>query len=541
MKSDAQSDHGFTLVEIAIASAILGVVIVMTVGPISSGLNLLNKSSLVTIASNLAQGRIEEVRSLSYADVGYVSGLPSGVLQQTETVTIRGLDFTVETDISYFGSINAGQDVIPQGGDGVEGHYDSGIDFKQVTVTVSRAQSGFDPIKITTIIAPPSLAAGESTGNITVNLVKVEPDGLPASILPYPKMYLVEDTSFIAFPGTVDATQVFAGLDPSSSSGVDYYYYGRLGGSMASLESGGWRIHPGDIGTEAERVHLVAGESATMTLRLYQPTVLHVKMYDEADGSPVGGPATLTLTEPLGVVTFTETSTEWNGSGWDITEASGAPLVPGSYSFSVLANGYSQVDRSPVTVPSGYPDSLDHTESFTLTVAVGSTLTVLTKDAQAVPIRGVQVTIDEPTVTTTLTTDQNGEVARFVEGTPVSVTVTATSPFGHVSQTQTLVVSTDMTLTMTLATPSGYGLITFTDSNSGVEHYEYLPRFGNPDDVILIYPNTNGEGSAAVSSGNWTVTKACLDGSTKTTSRLRVYSDTHTVWSTYSTLTCPAP
>ncbi|NOY55704.1 MAG: prepilin-type N-terminal cleavage/methylation domain-containing protein [Actinobacteria bacterium] len=540
MKPNVRSDHGFTVVEVAVALAILGAVIVMTIGPISSGFDILRRSSQATIATNIAQGRIEELRSLAYQDVGYTSSLPSGVLQPSETVTVNGLNFTVSTDIKYFGSINPGEDVIPQGGDGVQGHFDSGIDYKQVIVTVSRTTGDFKPIAMTTIIAPPSMAADDNKANAIVSLVKVEPDGASPSILPYPKVFLVEDTGFVAFPGTPDATQIFAGLDANTSSGVDYYYYARLGGSMGSLDSGGWRIHPGDIGTEAERIHVAPTQTANMTVRIYHPAVLHVEMYDDANGLPVGGPATLTLTEPLGVVTFTEASPEWNGSGWDITEANGAPLIPGSYSFSLLANGYSQVDRSNVLVPSGYPDTADHTETFALTVAVGSTLTVQVKDATGVPIRGVGLTFVVAAGTSTATTDQNGEVAHFVEGNHVTVTVTATSPFGHQSRTQNVTVSNDQTLIMTLSTPSGYGLITFTDNNQAVEHYEYLPRGGNPDDVILVYPNVNGQGSAAVAAGNWTVKKVCLNGSTKSTSRLRVYSGSHKVWSTYSRKTCPA-
>ncbi|HDH25095.1 MAG TPA: prepilin-type N-terminal cleavage/methylation domain-containing protein [Actinobacteria bacterium] len=542
MKPNARSDRGFTVIEVAVALAILGTVIVMTIGPISSGFDILRKANQATIGTNIAQGRIEELRSLAYEDVGYTSSVPSGVLQPSQTVTVNGLDFTVDTDIKYFGSINPGEDIIPQGGDGVQGHFDSGIDYKQVVVTVSRAGSDFVPIVMTTIIAPPSLAANDNKANVIVNLVKVEPDGASPSILPFPKVYLVNDTSFVVFPGAPDATQIFAGVDANTSSGVDYYYYGRLGGSMGSLESGGWRIHPGDVGTEAERVHVPPTESGTMTLRIYHPAILHIEMYDQADGSEIGGPATLTLTEPLGVVTFTETSSEWNGSGWDITEADGAPLMPGSYSFSLLASGYSQVDRPDVLVPSGYPDSADHTETFTLTAAVGFTLTMHVQDAQGVPIRDVGLTIVEPGGTSTATTDQNGDATRFVEGSMVTVTVTATSPFGHEPLTRNVMLSSDQTLTLTLTTPSGYGLITFTDNNQGVEHYEYLPRNGSPDDIIRVYPNVNGQGSAAVAAGYWSLTKACLNGSSKSSNWWGVYvsAGTTKVWSTSSSMTCPA-
>ena len=105
--------------------------------PVLAGFDVLNEAKMATIASNLAQGRIEELRSLEYTDIGFPLGVPEGILQASETATVQNIDFVIKTDVKYFGSINPGEDVVPQGGDGVEGLPDMGIDYKEVTVTVS--------------------------------------------------------------------------------------------------------------------------------------------------------------------------------------------------------------------------------------------------------------------------------------------------------------------------------------------------------------------------------------------------------------------
>jgi prepilin-type N-terminal cleavage/methylation domain-containing protein len=536
-------DDGFTIVEVMISLVILGIVILMTVGPTSTGFRLLTNADVTTVETNLAQGRVEEIRSLEYKDVGFTSSLPAGALEPSETVTVKGIDYQVETAISYFGSANGG-DVIPQGGDGVQGHFDTGIDFKQVTVTVTRADGSFQPVEMNTIIAPPSLAANDNLANVIFDLVKVEPDGKDPSILPYPKAFLVydDDSHSYAYPGTPDDDQVFVGVPVNASSAPGYYYYGRLGTQLDSIDSGtGWTIYPDDLTGEADRVHLSPTQTETMTLRIYLPAELHVELVDGSDGSPVEGPATLHVSSPQGDMDYSDASSEWNGSGWDITDIDGTPLVPGEYSFSLHAFGYARVDRPAVVVPDGYPDVLSHTETFSLESVPTSTLTVHVVDAVGVPLRDATVSVTDLEGTYTYTTDAAGDVAALVEGVNPLVTVSATSHHGHLPATQSVAMLGDTSVTTVLGTPAGYGLITFTDTNLGVDHYTYLPRHGSPDDVIVVSPNVDGEGSAAVDAATWMLSKVCASGSSLGADRQRVNSGDHLVWSTSGSLTCPAP
>ncbi len=550
MASHLSKEDGFTVVELTIALVIIGIIILMTVGPTSTGFNLLDRSKVKTIESNLAQGRIEEIRSLSYKDVGYTASVPSGVLEPSETVTVSGASYTVDTDVSYFGSASGGN-VIPQGGDGVEGHYNSGIDFKQVVVTVQRSDGSYTPVKMTTIVAPPSLAANDNLSNVIVDLTKVEPAGKDPSILPYPKAFLVydDDSGSIAHPGSSSDEQVFVGVDSNAESSPKYYYYGRLGAHLSDTSSSTvhWYLYPEDLTSGSDRVHVSPTETGNMNLRIYLPAELHVALEDSSDGSPVSGTGTLVLNGPTGDHTFTPSDPEWNGSGWDIEEIDGYPLVPGDYSFDIHILGYGEVLRPNVTVPAGYPDVTDHTETFSLDAASGSTLTVHVLDGVGVKLSDVDVDVTDLNGTTTYTTDGTGTVSAFIEGLNPLVTVDVSSHYGHSSATQSVLLTGDAEITIALSTPSGYGLITFTDNNLGVDHYEYLPRRGSPDDTVSVFPNVDGLGSAAVEDGRWKVTKVCFDGTRITqgsgwrSSPLNVGSGDHVVWSTYGSQTCPAP
>ena len=93
----------------------------------------------------LGQARIEQARSIPFAELGTVAGSPPGILAPSETITIQGIDLRVDTSVSWVGSAGGGPggasvDVVPQGGDGVEGFYDPGVDFKWLSITITPAE-----------------------------------------------------------------------------------------------------------------------------------------------------------------------------------------------------------------------------------------------------------------------------------------------------------------------------------------------------------------------------------------------------------------
>jgi prepilin-type N-terminal cleavage/methylation domain-containing protein len=541
-------DDGFTLVEALAALTVLSIAIVLTITPVLAGLNVLSDAKLATIASNLAQGRVEELRSLEYEEIGFPLGVPEGILQASETVTAQKIDFIVTTDVKYFGSINGlGEKVVPQGGDGVEGLPDMGINYKEVTVTVSHHAGAVTPVVMQTIVAPPNIAAHEGKSNIIVELIKEEPATKPPSAVGYPQVFLVRDTSpFIPFGGTLAATQTFAGVPASGTGATDYYYYARLGATLTSYEAAnGWRIHPTDIDIETDRVHMGPTETATVPLRIYRPAEIVVELFDDSTLLPILVAGELTVVYEGTPYTFNTSDPEWTGTAFHITELGGAPVVPGSYDMTATALGYSLETRTDVVVPEDYPTDVVHEEAFYLELSTDAFLDVQVVDDSGTPISGASVTIDpESEAPFTLITDSSGWVSYSWAYDDFDVVIDVTSPHGHdpgsdfISDIEGVNVRV-----ISLTAPANTGVITFhEDQPWRVQYFRYRPDGGAPDDWTDVYPNASGEATVTVDAGAWDVQKVCTklrwNGNPRTrTSTVNVSVGGNVFWS--SSKDCP--
>ena len=541
-------DDGFTLVEALAALSLLSVAIILTVTPVLAGFDVLSDAKLATIASNLAQGRVEELRSLTYEEIGFPLGVPEGILQASETVTAQSIDFIVTTDVKYFGSINAGENVVPQGGDGVEGLPDMGIDYKEVTVTVSHHAGAIRPVVMQTIIAPPNIAAHEGKANVIVELIKEEPATKPSSPVGYPQVVLVKDTAFYPFTGSPGQTQTFAGVPASETGATDYYYYARLGATQTSYEANGWRIHPADIDVETDRVHMGPTETATVPLRIYRPAEIVVELFDDTTLLPIVTNVDLTVDYEGTPYGFTELDPEWTGTGFAITELNGAPVVPGSYDMTATALGYSLETRLDVVVPADYPTDVVHEEAFYLEVSTDTFLEIQVVDDSGSPISGASVTIDPDfEAPFTLITDTNGSVDYSWATDDFDVVIDVTSPHGHEPATISIDEIEGVNFrTVSLAAPPNTGVITFhEDQPDRVQYFRYRPDGGAPDDWTDAYPvGSTGEVSVTVTAGWWDVRKVCIalrpNGNPRTRDAA-VYVSTggNVFWS--SSTDCPKP
>src|SRR4030067_82701 len=115
-----------------VALTILAVAIALTIQPVVASLQRIGDARVISVAENLAQAEIESLRALPYEEIGLPGRTPGGVLTAHHVVTVEGRSYDVALDVRYAGSVT-GLDVIPQGGDGVQGSWDPGVDYKVVT------------------------------------------------------------------------------------------------------------------------------------------------------------------------------------------------------------------------------------------------------------------------------------------------------------------------------------------------------------------------------------------------------------------------
>ena len=409
---DGTEEAGFTIIEVVIAAAILAIAIVLTVSPLISSMRSLDRSKDVTIAESLALARIEQVRALEFGDIGHPGSAPDGVLARSETVSIEGSSFLIETAVEFVGAAS-GLDIVPQGGDGVEGMFDVGVNYKHVRVVVTGVGSGADPVTMDTFLAPPTIGGLEDIALVEVAVDRHEP--FDPSLDPDPVVR-------ISGPWIYDSP---------AGSPTQYFADVFAGTYMISLvTSHGWMIHPDSVDSGATSVTAAAGTSAQRTIRVYQPVALDVVVVDDDTGSPITN-AVLTATDLAYGPPTSNPAGDYSFTG----------LVPDRYRIDALAGGYRSVSVEVDVPGTGGATSITATIRMRSQTFVGVDYDFFVDhDATSgYHVNGATVEVAHPSYGVFVgTTDETGHtIIELPESTP-GFTVTATAPWGQQSATASL-------------------------------------------------------------------------------------------------------
>lgn len=154
--------EGFTLLETIVAVGTLGMFFGAIALILHTILQNVAESRVRTVASTIAQQKMELVRNLPYNQVGTAGGIPQGALNATENITLNGQSFGVITSVVYIDDpfdSTAPNDVIP-------------TDYKRVRIEVnwggpfpSRA-----PVTYVTNIAPKGIESSAGGGTLFVRV-----------------------------------------------------------------------------------------------------------------------------------------------------------------------------------------------------------------------------------------------------------------------------------------------------------------------------------------------------------------------------------
>jgi len=115
-----------------------------------------------TTARFIAEEKLEIAKNLAYDDLGVVGGIPSGILEQSETILANGLGYVVSTRVDNIDDIFDGQGAADP----------NPADYKRITVLVSWDAVGastVNSVSLTTDISPQTdIDTGGGTLDITV-------------------------------------------------------------------------------------------------------------------------------------------------------------------------------------------------------------------------------------------------------------------------------------------------------------------------------------------------------------------------------------
>lgn len=166
--------RGMTLIDVVVGTAIIALVFIAIVGVARASLAVASTAKAKAAAQSIAQNEMEYIRGLTYASVGTVGGIPSGVVPQTQTQVLDGISYTVRTLVEY----------VDDPGDGLGVNDSNGItiDYKQVKVQVSYALRGQSKsLAIVSNFAPPGLESTNGGGTLQVKVVNAVGAAVPGA------------------------------------------------------------------------------------------------------------------------------------------------------------------------------------------------------------------------------------------------------------------------------------------------------------------------------------------------------------------------
>jgi len=124
-------EAGVSIVEILIATFILFFVITALAGLLTMAFAMTNSARRQTAGTVFAQELMEEIRAMSYSDIGTIGGDPEGPLPALETTVSGDITYTVQREITWVDDVSDNDPQTPEGAD------DNREDYKDVSITLS--------------------------------------------------------------------------------------------------------------------------------------------------------------------------------------------------------------------------------------------------------------------------------------------------------------------------------------------------------------------------------------------------------------------
>lgn len=155
--------RGMTLVEVIVAVGLLALVFGALFAAFQQVMTIVSSSKMQTGALALSNDRLEYIRSLAYDQVGTVSGIPSGTIPQTRTLTLNGVSYTERVLIEY----------VDDPKDGYGGADSNAIlaDYKLVKIEYSWIEKGQNKvISLISNVVPRGIETTAGGGTLVVNV-----------------------------------------------------------------------------------------------------------------------------------------------------------------------------------------------------------------------------------------------------------------------------------------------------------------------------------------------------------------------------------
>ena len=362
---------GISLIEAMVSISVFAIISVSLYGMFLFTGKLTADAKLRTLAIYLANEEMEQIKAMSYAQVGTVGGIPAGNLEQTRQITKSGYPFDVKTEVKYLD-------------DELDGNFpddDKPADYKVVRLDVGwRGSFENQEVVLISSVYPDYLSEEEGGGVLSINALNFEGIGVAGC-----DVKIVE-------PDLDPAVSILTKTDDLGN----VVLYGLPAGANYQLEivKSGWEqilTYPPYPETPFNPVNqhltVVEGVMNTKTIGIDQLGDIEITVVDETgdpldnfplniSGGRIIGYTNAANPEPVYIFEEEELTTDSDGK-LEIEATSG-----GNYSFSTEETDYELVTVDPanpfelapggdVTVTATYVDK--NTDSFLIIVSDNET------------------------------------------------------------------------------------------------------------------------------------------------------------------------
>lgn len=169
--------NGFTLIEALVFLFLFTVITTVFFQTFAYGTALIQQSKYRLGATSLANQKMEIIRSLDYDNIGTLSGIPAGDIQEDETVQVNNSVYHVHTFIQYADDAYDGKlggspnDVVPN-------------DYKRVRVEVAwGAESDSEKVALFSTFTPPGIEQTAGGGILSINILDSQGNGVSGASL----------------------------------------------------------------------------------------------------------------------------------------------------------------------------------------------------------------------------------------------------------------------------------------------------------------------------------------------------------------------
>lgn len=155
--------RGLTLVDVVVGVALLLIIFMALFGMFRASIALTAAAKARAGATALATEQMEYIRSLTYANVGTVGGIPAGVIPPEFDTTLNGRVYTTRTFVQY----------VDDPADGLGALDETGIitDYKKIKVDVTYPLNGNTKnVSLVSNRTPKGIEAAEGGGSLRINV-----------------------------------------------------------------------------------------------------------------------------------------------------------------------------------------------------------------------------------------------------------------------------------------------------------------------------------------------------------------------------------